>query len=158
MLAQLVSVALTVSAKATDTKSVSSFNHFLIQMVDRGECFYPKSTSQQSWSYYGPFAIPCWESDPIPWVERLPPLATGLSEAGIKLGLYPSDKEPTTGTYLPKNRNMSKFVTSEICSVLLQQVSKQIPFLNSIVMFVKTKMKPMARSLFFCTELPVLTC
>ena len=29
MLAQLVSVALTASVKATDTKSVSSFNHFL---------------------------------------------------------------------------------------------------------------------------------
>ena len=29
MLAQLMSVALTVSVKATDTKSVSSFNHFL---------------------------------------------------------------------------------------------------------------------------------
>ena len=28
MLAQLVSVALTASVKATDTKSVSSFNHF----------------------------------------------------------------------------------------------------------------------------------
>ena len=33
MLAQLVSVALTASVKATDTKSVSSFNHFLSQMV-----------------------------------------------------------------------------------------------------------------------------
>ena len=30
MLAQLVSVALTASVKATDTKSVSSFNHFHI--------------------------------------------------------------------------------------------------------------------------------
>ena len=30
MLAQLVSVALTASVKATDTKSVSSFNHFLV--------------------------------------------------------------------------------------------------------------------------------
>ena len=29
MLAQLVSVALTTSVKATDTKTVSSFNHFL---------------------------------------------------------------------------------------------------------------------------------
>ena len=29
MLAQLVSVALTACVKATDTKSVSSFNHFL---------------------------------------------------------------------------------------------------------------------------------
>ena len=29
MLAQLVSVALTASVKATDTKTVSSFNHFL---------------------------------------------------------------------------------------------------------------------------------
>ena len=29
MLAQLVSVALTASVKATDTKSVSSFKHFL---------------------------------------------------------------------------------------------------------------------------------
>ena len=33
MLAQLVSVALTASVKATDTKSVSSFNHFLHEKV-----------------------------------------------------------------------------------------------------------------------------
>ena len=33
MLAQLVSVALTASVKATDTKSVSSFNHFLIDFI-----------------------------------------------------------------------------------------------------------------------------
>ena len=32
MLAQLVSVALTASVKATDTKSVSSFNHFLLDL------------------------------------------------------------------------------------------------------------------------------
>ena len=33
MLAQLVSVALTASVKATDTKSVSSFNHFLLENI-----------------------------------------------------------------------------------------------------------------------------
>ena len=33
MLAQLVSVALTASVKATDTKSVSSFNHFLAEIA-----------------------------------------------------------------------------------------------------------------------------
>ena len=32
MLAQLVSVALTASVKATDTKCVSSFNHFLFKI------------------------------------------------------------------------------------------------------------------------------
>ena len=32
MLAQLVSVALTASVKATDTKSVSSFNHFRLKL------------------------------------------------------------------------------------------------------------------------------
>ena len=34
MLAQLVSVALTASVKATDSKSVSSFNHFLSVAVN----------------------------------------------------------------------------------------------------------------------------
>ena len=33
MLAQLVSVALTASVKATDTKSVSSFNHFPLEVA-----------------------------------------------------------------------------------------------------------------------------
>ena len=35
MLAQLVSVALTASVKATDTKSVSSFNHFLSSSMNK---------------------------------------------------------------------------------------------------------------------------
>ena len=37
MLAQLVSVALTASVKATDTKSVSSFNHFPLLFVPQGK-------------------------------------------------------------------------------------------------------------------------
>ena len=41
MLAQLVSVALTAPVKATDTKSVSSFNHFHICMIlDPDTCVY----------------------------------------------------------------------------------------------------------------------
>ena len=57
MLAQLVSVALTASVKATDTKSVSSFNHFLYVMARGGVVAAPgnvQCTCLYEESYIGP--------------------------------------------------------------------------------------------------------
>ena len=60
--------------------------------------FLPKKATklELSWNLFNSLL----ESDPVPRVERLTPLATGLSEAGIKAGSYPSDEEPTTCTWL----------------------------------------------------------